>query len=144
LLHYRQEKTTVRLMILILAATLGCTASTATSENEQLRDRDWSLVWVEGFDSTPDGVATPTIRFGSDGRLGGNTGCNSAGAAYTVEGQSLKVDAVIATKRACLDPRGNALEHAYIRAIEAAEGYRISNGELELVDAAGTVVARFR
>ena len=132
----------MRLMILILVTTLACTTTPATDAG--LRDRDWSLVWVEGFDSLPAGVATPTIRFGSDGRIAGNTGCNRAGAAYTVEGNRLTIDALISTKRACLDPQGNALEFAYIRAVEGTESYRIANGELELLDASGKVVARFR
>ena len=140
----------MRLLILILATTLACCTMTpagdagAPAGDAGLRDRDWSLTWVDGFDSMPSGVATPTIRFGSDGRLSGNTGCNNAGAAYTVEGARLSVDAVISTKRACLDPQGNALEFAYVRAIEAAESYRIANGELELLDTGGKVVARFR
>ncbi len=131
----------MRLMILILATTLGCTMPAA---NEQLRDRDWSLVWVEGFDTLPSGVETPTIRFGSDGRLAGNTACNRAGAAYTVDGNNLTIDALISTKRACIDPQGNALERAYLQAVEGTEAYRITNGELELLDANGAVTARFK
>ncbi len=131
----------MRLMILILATTLGCTMPAA---NEQLRDRDWSLVWVESFDTLPSGVETPTIRFGSDGRLAGNTACNRAGAAYTVDGNNLTIDALISTKRACIDPQGNALERAYLQAVEGTEAYRITNGELELLDANGAVTARFK
>ncbi len=128
-------------LLLILSATLGCTMS---ATNEELRDRDWTLVWVEGFDTLPSGVATPTLRFGSDGRLGGNTGCNSAGAAYTVEADRLDVDAMISTKRACLDPQGNLLEAAYITAIGGARAYRITNGQLELLGEGSQVLARFR
>lgn len=128
-------------MSLILVAAIGCTMPVAT---EEFRDRQWTLVWIEGFDSMPSGVSTPTIRFGSDGRLGGNTACNSAGAAYTAEDHRLTIEALITTKRACLDPQGNALERAYIAAVEGARGYRITIGQLELLDASGKVVARFR
>lgn len=51
---------------------------------------------------------------------------------------------MITTKRACLDPQGNALERAYIRAVEATRGYHITDGQLELLDAGDKVVARFR
>lgn len=131
----------MRLMMLILATTLGCTLPTA---NEELRDRDWSLVWIEGFATIPAGLETPTIRFGTDGRLAGNTACNRAGAGYTVDGNNLTIDALIATKRACADPQGNALERAYLAAVGGTHAYRIVNGELELLDATGTVTARFR
>ncbi|HYI10696.1 MAG TPA: META domain-containing protein [Thermoanaerobaculia bacterium] len=129
------------ILTLLVALTLGC--STTPASTGELRDRDWSLVWVEGFDSLPSGAATPTIRFGSDGRLGGNTGCNSAGANYTAEGNRLTIEALISTKRACLDPQGNALERAYIQAVEATRSYRIADGQLELLDAGDQVVARF-
>ena len=135
----------MRVMLLILATTLACTVpATNPATTEDIRDRDWSLVWVEGFDTLPSGVATPTVRFGTDGRLGGNTGCNSAGANYTVEGERLTVDAIISTKRACLEQAGNRLEVAYIGALENARSYRVTNGQLELLDAGGKVLARFR
>lgn len=131
----------VMTLVLILATVFGCATPLA---NGSFRDRDWMLVWVEGFDSMPSGAATPTIRFGSDGRMSGNTGCNRASAGYTAEGDRLTIDAVASTKRACLDPQGNALERAYLEAVEATSGYRITNGELELLDASGKIVARFR
>jgi heat shock protein HslJ len=128
--------------LLTLAATLLLLGCTTGAGGGDLIGRDWSLTGIEGFDTMPSGVATPTIRFGADGRLGGNTGCNSAGAAYTVDGDRLAIEALITTKRACLDPRGNELEVAYVRAVEAARRYRIEGGELQLLSDAGTVVAR--
>src|SRR5687768_2850460 len=115
-----------------------------SATNQEFRDRDWTLVWVEGFDTLPGGVSTPTLRFSSDGRLGGNTGCNSAGASYTAEGERLDIDAVFSTKRACLDPQGNLLESAYMKAIGATREYRITSGQLELLGEGDKVLARFR
>jgi len=134
----------MRFFLLLLAMLLGCTTTPAGNAGGELRDREWSMVRIGEFDSVPAVVATPTIRFGSDGRLSGNTGCNQAGANYTVEGATLTIDAVISTKRACIEPQGNALEFAYVQAVEATRSYRIVNGELELLDASNAVVARFR
>ncbi|HEU4889392.1 MAG TPA: META domain-containing protein [Thermoanaerobaculia bacterium] len=128
-------------LFLILATAGGCTMPAA---DDQLRDRDWELVSIEGFDSLPSGVSTPTIRFGSDGRLSGNTACNRASAGYSAEGDRLTINALATTKRACLDPQGNALERAYVAAVEATRAYRITDGQLELLDASGKVLARFR
>lgn len=130
------------ILILVLAAILGC--STTPASNEELRDREWSLVWADGFDSLPGGVSTPTIRFGTDGRLGGNTGCNTAGAAYNAEGDRLTIDTLISTRRACVAPEGNALERAYVEAVEGTRRYRITNGQLELLGDGDKVLARFR
>ena len=128
------------LTLTILIALAGCTTSGSIGE---LRDRDWSLVWIDGFPTLPSGVATPTARFGSDGRFGGNTGCNSAGANYTAEGDRLALDAMITTKRACIETAGNELERAYVSAMERARRFRIVNGQLELLDDGGRVLARF-
>ena len=133
----------MRLMtLLLILATAGGCATNAT--DDQLRDRDWTLVSIEGFDSLPSGVSTPTIRFDSDGRLSGNTACNRASAGYTTEGDRLTITALASTRRACLDPQGNTLERAYITAVEGTRSYRIANGELELLDGSGKVLARFR
>lgn len=134
----------MRLTIVILTGILALNACTTAGDAPALRDREWQLTWIEGFPSMPAGVTTPTIRFGSDGRLGGNTACNSAGAAYMVDGDRLTIDALITTKRACIDPAGNQLERAYIGAVEGTRRFRIANDTLELLDASGTVVARFR
>jgi heat shock protein HslJ len=135
----------VRFLVLVLAAALvavsGCTTGAG---GDGLVDRDWTLVWAEGVDAMPGNVATPTIRFGSDGRLAGNTGCNSAGAAYTVTGDRLDIGMVISTKRACIEPQGEALEGPYLSALEGTRRYRIAEGRLELLGEDGTVLARFR
>src|SRR5262245_58002665 len=113
----------ISLGVLILAMA-ACTVPKAddadgtSGAGEAFRDRDWQLVWAEGFGTVPSGVATPTIRFGSDGSISGKTGCNSAGASYKAEGSRLTLDAMVVTKRACMDPNGNALERAYLTALE--------------------------
>jgi len=133
------RKTALALIFLLSAA--GCTTH---GVGEQLRDRVWTLTSIDGFTTMPAGVSTPTIRFDTDGRLSGNTGCNSAGAAFSTDGARLQIQPMMVTKRACLDPEGNRLERAYVQAVERARHFRIVENELELLDESGTVVARFR
>lgn len=127
----------------ILVSLLLLAAACASGGAGEFQDREWKLVSIDGFDALPAGVATPTVWFDRDGRFNGNTGCNSAGASYTVEGSELTIRALISTKRACVDPEGNRLERAYIGAIEKATRYRVEGGRLELLSADGAVVARF-
>lgn len=108
------------------------------------RDRQWTLVSVDGVASLPSGAATPTIVFDSDERVSANTGCNSAGGPYTVDGDRLTIGTLIMTRRACADPAGNDLERAYVRALEGTRRYRIVDAKLELLDEGGNVLARFR
>jgi heat shock protein HslJ len=130
-------------MILILASSLAVQGCITAADVAELRDRQWNLTWIEAFPSLPSGVATPTIRFGSDGRAGGNTGCNSAGGGYTMDGDALTIGALMSTKRACLNPEGNQLERAYFNALERTRRFRITKNELELLDENGSVLARF-
>jgi heat shock protein HslJ len=130
-------------MILMLAMFLGAHGCATMPQGDVLVDREWSFAWMDGVSSIPRGVAVPSIRFGSDGRLGGNTGCNSAGAAYAVEGDRLTISSMFTTKRACADPAGNEIERKFVAALERTRRFRIAGGELELLDDGGTVLARF-
>jgi heat shock protein HslJ len=132
----------MRLLISMLTLTLVLGAC-ATSQMTALQDREWRLVWVERFDTMPAGAATPTIRFDPDGRMSGNTGCNSAGGSYAVGGDALRIENIVSTKRACAEPAGNELEAAYLSALERTRRFRIADRQLELLDAGGNVVARF-
>lgn len=99
---------------------------------------------AEGVAALPSGAAVPMVRFDTDGRFSGNTGCNSAGASYTVDGEKLNIRPLLTTKRACIETAANEIERAYLAAIEKTRAFRIENGQLELLSADGAVVARFR
>ena len=129
---------------ILIFATLLAFACTTSGGSEQLIDRQWTLDWIPGFETMPAGVAVPTIGFGSDGRMSGNTGCNSASASYTVEGDRLTISRLLTTKRACVAQGGDELEGAYVPAVEATRRYRITDGKLHLLDDGGSVLARFR
>ncbi|HEX7832461.1 MAG TPA: META domain-containing protein, partial [Thermoanaerobaculia bacterium] len=74
----------------------------------------------------------------------GNTGCNSASADFTVNGDRLTIGMMITTKRACVERSRNELERTYIEALTATRRFRIVKNELELLNESGSVVARFR
>jgi heat shock protein HslJ len=128
-----------------LFAVLVLAACSTSGAPEDLVGRTWTLESVEGVSALPAGVAAPTIRFAPDGHFSGSTGCNNGGASYRVEGKDrLVIEAMMMTKRACLSPEGNALERAYVGAIDAAATFRVANDGLELLADDGRVVARFR
>jgi heat shock protein HslJ len=133
-----------RNVFLILLFALAVVSACASGSARELRDREWRMVWVEGDATMPAEAATPTARFDRDGRFSANTGCNSAGAAYVVEGDALTIRPLLMTKRACLDPERNRLERMYVDAIAKTRRFRIANAELELLSEDGSVQARFR
>ncbi|HEX6095393.1 MAG TPA: META domain-containing protein [Thermoanaerobaculia bacterium] len=126
-----------------LLFALVLAACTSASRTEGLRGREWRLAWVEAFPSMPAGVTTPTLMFGDDDRISAQTGCNSAGGTYAVSGDGLTIGNVFSTKRACVEEAGNRLEAAYLGALERTRRFRIADGQLELLDDGGAVVARF-
>lgn len=136
----------MRFMVILLMLT-GCAANGATSPEAEsagpaLHDRDWTLSWVQGMATMPD--HPPTMRFGADGQMSGNTGCNSTGGPYTVDGDRLTFGVMMMTKRACVDPVRDALESSFTTALNATKRYRIANGELELRDESGKVLAKLK
>lgn len=132
----------MRVPAILLSSIVILAACTTGASSEALQGREWKLSWVEAFPSMPAGVTTPTLRFEGD-RISAQTGCNSAGGTYTVAGDGLTFGNVFSTKRACVEHAGNQLETAYLGALERTRRFRIAGGQLELLDDAGSVIARF-
>jgi polar amino acid transport system substrate-binding protein len=85
-----------------------------------------------------------TAVFGDDGSVSGSAGCNTYNATYQVDGNSLTVGSVTATRQTCSEPEGiMEQESAYLVALESATAYRVEGDQLELTDAEGVRVASF-
>ena len=97
----------------------------------------------------PDGALVPlaedvaaTASF-MEGRVSGTTGCNRYSGSYGVDAPSLSFGALAMTRMACMPPR-DAAERAMIAALESTAGYTVIGDALELTDAEGNTVLRFR
>jgi heat shock protein HslJ len=91
---------------------------------------------VEGWEE-----AAPSATF-EDGRVAGSTGCNRYTGPYTLGGGSLALGPLAQTMMACLPPR-DAVERAYVAALERVAGWLCEDGELALLDANGDELLRF-
>jgi heat shock protein HslJ len=78
-----------------------------------------------------------------DDGVSGSTGVNFLSGTYERDGDELKFGPLITTRRAG-PPALMQQEVAFNRALEATAGWRIREGALELLDADGNPVARFR
>lgn len=78
------------------------------------------IISGDAVSSTPPGT-TATLRFGADGTLEVNFGCNTGGGRYEVDGSTLRIFDLLQTEMACTDERG---------ALEAAVGGVLSAGQL--------------
>lgn len=99
----------------------------------------WVLVSgvdVEGW----EGVA-PSATF-AGATVSGSTGCNRYTAPFTVEGDALELGAIASTQMACDGP-ADAVERAYVAALDRVTGWRVEGEELLLVDADGAELLRY-
>jgi copper homeostasis protein (lipoprotein) len=108
-----------------------------------LRNTYWKLVRLS---ETPVRVAErqpePHLIFARDQlRLSGSGGCNRLSGSFEVDGDKLRLRQMAGTMMACL--AGMEQEQRFLRSLEKVERYRISGSHLEMLDAAGAVIARF-
>jgi len=94
------------------------------------------------------GVAVPAepemfLRFGGDGKLAGNGGCNGFFGTYKLDGDAIAFGPIGATRRACEDPVMDR-EMALLAALEKVATYARDRIDLELRDAGGNVLLRLR
>ena len=75
-----------------------------------------SIIAGQAVSSVPAG-ASATLTLQPDGRFALDTGCNTGGGKYTVEGTTVRLSAIALTKRACPGPAGE-LEQAVLGVLQ--------------------------
>jgi heat shock protein HslJ len=98
------------LILFVLSLTLSACASgsnTPTNTPTSSLIGTWKLTAYGPAASPTPAVADvdATLKFDSDGKVGGSGGCNSLGGDYTVEGDQITFGPIISTMMACDDPR---------------------------------------
>ena len=83
-----------------------------------------------------------TLIIGSDGRAGGNSGCNSYFAVANIEDGALSFSGLGSTYKACGEDI-MAQERSLFDALATTTGYRIDGGSLILINEQSTETARF-
>ena len=125
-----------------LLAALAC-ACTPAWAGSPLRGTYWKLVRLgETPVQAADKQREPHLIFAeSEPRVSGNGGCNRMSGSFELDADKLRLGPMAGTKMACLDSMEQ--ERRFLRSIEQVERYRISGSQLEMLDAAGMVIARF-
>ena len=90
-------------------------------------------------------AARVTATFADDGRITGFGGCNGFGGSYTVDGGSIQIGPVTATRMACIEPEGvGELEGWYFAAVERVAAWSIREDRLQLRDGDGALQVDYR
>jgi len=112
----------------------------------------WTLLSIVE-ERQPEGLPVPvpdpnTVLEGSEitltlegGTAHGSAGCNTYGAAYTLDGTSLAFGEVVATEKGCVAPEGiMEQEQRYLVSLKDVTGYRMVGRQLWLMVSDGRVL----
>ncbi|MBP7001425.1 META domain-containing protein [Amaricoccus sp.] len=125
-------------MRLLLA--LALMLPTAAAADPGLAGSEWRPLDLAGTPFPAGGEAF--VRFGADGALTGSGGCNRFSGTYTIDGDTLTIGPVAATRMACPEPAMSA-EAALFRALAAAASFSRDGADLNLLDGDGVPLAAF-
>ncbi len=113
---------------------------TAGIPTAQLEGTDWraASLLMDGLLTRVPGDVPVTLRL-EDGRAGGVAACNTYSGGYSLDGASLLFGPLASTEMACEEPR-MSIEAAFLEALGATTTQRLTGGQLELMDGAGTTL----
>jgi copper homeostasis protein (lipoprotein) len=109
-----------------------------------LQDNHWVLTALDGRPvsaTAPGQRETSLVLHSRQQRYAGWAGCNRLIGSYALDGSRLSFSPAAGTMMAC--PEGMEAEKAFLEALPRVTGWRITGVHLEMLDAGGTVVARF-
>jgi len=114
-------------------------------ETAGLLDRHWVLTALNGTPVVAGDRSRPREPsldlHAQNQRVTGFTGCNRLSGSYTLNDGELSFGTLAGTMMACVD--GMEAEKTFLEALAEVRSWRIVGIHLELMDAAGAVLARF-
>ena len=117
---------------LTFTRSLAATQAPTQGAPDPLANTQWSLESF-GLNSAVNPVvagSTLTLQFDSSGQASGSGGCNTFGGAYQVQGNTLSLNNLVSTERACLEQALNQQEQSYLQALQGASTFEIDGGNL--------------
>ena len=108
----------------------------------QLTQGRWLAVRLDTTSIEPLRKQTPCVEFlAGEGRVRGSGGCNRFSATYVARTNgTLDISQIAATKRLCPE---DAVERAFFRVLERADGFQLSGDTLYLADRQNSRIGTF-
>jgi putative lipoprotein len=131
-------KTNTMLFVLTLVLTLSLAACGIFERDAGLEGTAWSLIAINGQPILDE--SAPTLVFDVDG-VGGNGPCNAFGGEYQASNGKLTIGPIVSTLMYCEFLMNQ--ESAYFTALQEAAGFKIANGNLQILNADGQVTLTF-
>jgi len=113
-----------------------------TGMAETLAGSEWVPLEIEGVPALEQTRAF--VRFGGEGRLSGNAGCNRFSGSYEIDGAMLRIGPGVAMTRMACPPAIMDEEARLVRALEAVRGFSRDGITLDLTGEDGAAMLRMR
>lgn len=128
------------LILFVISLAVSACAAESGGASASLTG-DWKLISYGPATAQTPAVedAEANLVFNEDGTVAGNSGCNSLGGAYTVEGNQVAFKDIVSTLMACDEPR-MVQERAVQRVLTDAASYTIDGNMLTLTNGDMTLV----
>lgn len=118
-------------------------AETPSPPNGELLNTYWKLILLNDTEIiVSENQHEPHITFNAENRISGSDGCNRMMGSYLLEGDKLTLGEMAGTKMACAE--GAEQTQAFNEALTKVAAYSVHGDQLELRDATGLVLARFK
>jgi heat shock protein HslJ len=124
--------------MLLLTSVIVLVACSSGKASPSISGSDWKLVSYGPISNqTPaaEGIDT-SLKFGTDGQVSGNMGCNSFGGEYTQKDDQITFGALVSTMMACPEPQMSQ-EGASFAILTGSVNFTIDGDTLTIVDASG-------
>ena len=141
---------------LLLAIGTACSTSSASApakeempvkpaEAQPFEGTTWQLLELRGTAARPGmNSEPPTVNFQADvSSVRGHGGVNSFFGPYVLDGSTLRIERLASTRMAGPTELMDQ-ESALLTALQAARSWRVTGDDLELFDARGAMLGRFR
>jgi heat shock protein HslJ len=126
----------------ILALLLaGCATPAGSPGNgfntPELAGTRWVITSIDG--KAPSGPAL-TADFSNDGRVSGDSGCNSYSGPFIQDGRKVQFGELLSTRRACVDDLRQRQENQLLKILQGSTTLELRRGRLTVRGEEGTVV----
>lgn len=141
--RYKQRMSLTAAAVLV-PLTVACGSTPAGQANsgsagarQPVTGVDWRVDGLTAGGTTLRAPASARLRIGTDGRAGGNLGCNGFGARATVHGDRITFGGIRSTRMACDEDR-MTFERAFARFLTTGTiTAQTADGRLTLTDGDG-------
>ena len=129
--------TTKTLKTILILSLLSLILAACASKTANLEGTSWQLVNFAEKAIVPNYV--PTISF-EEGRVGGNSSCNTYGGEYKTNGEQIEFGMLMSTMMACADNDAMMQEQEYLALLGEVESWALRDGKLYLFTVDGATL----